>query len=197
MNLMHTIFLSLSLLFSFNALAKKCTYQLEPQKTLIQGTGYKFSNKTGVTGKFKDVTISPNKKAKSIKKLLQDLVVTVNLKSLSAGNPLRDKNIGETLFAKLAGGSMVKVSVQKVTGNKIATRLEINKNSQEVLFDYSIKNGTLIAQGSFNALKYGLGEQIAAFKKRCGSQHKGKDGKKVTWLDFDLKVTAPITKTCQ
>ena len=184
-------------LLSFNISAENCTYQFDPQKTLIQGTGYKFSNKKGVTGKFKDIKINQNKKAASIKELLKNLVVTVNLKSLSAGNPLRDKNITETLFSKLVGGAQATVSVKKVTNKNINTQLKINKNSQEVLFRYSIKNNTLTAQGTFNALKYGIGKQIAAFKKRCGSQHKGSDGKKVTWTDFDLKVTAPVIKTCR
>ena len=184
-------------LFFFNAFAEECTYQFDSKKILIQGTGYKFSNKTGVTGKFSDFAIARDKKAKSVKALLQDLVVTVNLASLSAGNPLRDKNIKETLFSKLVGGSQVTVSVRKVTRKNISARLDINKNSQDVSFDYRVKDDTLVAQGTFNALKYGLGKQIEAFKKRCGSQHKGPDGKKVTWMDFDLKVTAPIIKNCR
>ena len=187
----------ISLLFSFNLLAKNCTYQFEPQKSLIQGTGYKFSNKTGVTGGFSDFTINPNRPANSVEELLQNLVVTVNLASLSAGNPLRDKNIKETLFSKLMGGTQAIVSVKSVTSKNILTGLEVNNTSQDISFTYSVKGNTLTAEGTFDALKYGLGKQIAAFKRRCGSQHRGSDGKKVTWTDFDLKVTASIIKICQ
>lgn len=186
-----------SFVFSLNAFCEDCTYQFDLKNSVVQGTGYKFTEKTGVSGRFKGFKLSRNEKRKNIKKLLKDLVVTVDLTTLDSGDAMRDKNMVETLFSGLVGGSTVTVSVKKVTDKTIQTRMKINKKVQEVLFNYDIKGEILTAKGRFDTLKYALGKQIETFKKRCGLLHTGQDGKSMTWTDFDLSVTAKIVKTCK
>jgi polyisoprenoid-binding protein YceI len=187
------------LLFSLNVLGAKtsCTYEFDTENSLVQGTGYKTTDKVGVTGQFPGIEINKQEKAKNPKDLLQGLVVTVNLVSLDSGNALRDKNMRETLFAGILGDSKATVTVKNVTDQVIATEVLLNEKTQKVDFTYSVKGDTIEAKGVFDALKYALGDQIAALKKRCGSLHTGADGKSVTWTDFDLSVIAKLKKTCQ
>lgn len=182
--------------FSLNTFSKDCTYRFDPDNSVIQGTGYKFTKKMGVNGVFTGFKLNKNKKKKSISKLLEGLVVTVDLRTLDSGDSMRDKNIMETLFSGFSGGPVVRVSVEKVTDKTIETRLKMNNKSQKLIFNYKIKTGVLNAKGRFDILEYALGKQVGKFKKRCGFLHTGKDGKSVTWTDFDLSVTAKIIKTC-
>ena len=188
--------LSLFLLFSGNAFAEDCTYQFDIKNSLVQGTGYKFTDKQGVTAKFKSFKLNRNKRQKSVEDLIRGLVVTVNLKTLDSGDPLRDRNILETLFAKLVGGATATVSVKSLTDKSIQTELKINNKSQKVEFDYSVQGDVLTARGRFDSLQYAFGKPIESLKKRCGPLHVGKDGKSVTWTDFGLSVKAKILKTC-
>ena len=191
------VFLFLFLFFSTSAFAEDCTYQFDIKNSLVQGTGYKFTDKQGVTAKFKSFNLSRNTKQKSLEDLIKGLVITVDLKSLDSGDPLRDRNILETLFAKLVGGLTAVVSVKNLTDKSIQTELKINNRSQKVKFDYSVQEDVLTARGQFDSLQYGFGKQIENLKKRCGPLHVGKDGKSVTWTDFGLSVKAKILKVCK
>ena len=182
--------------FSLTVFSRDCLYKFDPDHSVIQGIGYKFTEKTGVNGSFTGFKLNKNEKKKSIRELLKDLVVTVDLKTLDSGDSMRDKNILETLFSGFSGGPAVTVSVEKVTDGTIETQLKMNNRSRKVMFTYEVKAGVLKAEGNFDILEYALGEQMGKFKKRCGLFHTGKDKKSVTWTDFGLSVTAKIIKTC-
>jgi len=195
----HPLFLALVVtFFSFQVQSKaqSCLYSFDLDKSLVQGTGYKFTDKLGVTATFAGVELNSNKAQKNKKDLFNGLVVSVDLLSIDSENGLRDMNMRETLFANILGDSKVTVAVEKVTDKKIETKITVNQNSQKVLFDYKMTDSGIEAKGLFDALKFALGDQIAALKKRCGSLHTGDDGKSVTWTDFDLEVKAYFKKTC-
>lgn len=195
---MKLLTLTTFLLFTSLAQAKgkACEYQFDVANSVVEGTGFKYTEKTGVTARFTGFKLNKTEKVSSEKALLEGLKVTVDLMTLNSGNGLRDKNMRETLFSNILGDSVAKVSVKKVTDKKIETELVLNEKTQPVIFDYKVDKGLMVATGSFDAAKLAMGEQIAALKKRCGSLHTGSDGKSVTWTTFDLKVTAKINKTC-
>ncbi len=191
--------IALVCLFTFNMAHAQpsCSYTFDVDSAKVEGTGFKYTEKVGVKGLFPGFKLSKNEKAPSVQKLLEGLVVTVDLVTLDSGNALRDKNMRETLFSGIVGDSVATVEVLSVTADSIETTLKINEKSEKVIFNYLIKNNVVVAKGQFDAVKFALGDQIAALKKRCGSLHTGSDGKSVTWTDFDLIVTAPLKKVCQ
>ena len=193
------IFIMSFLLVVFaHAKETSCTYEIDSENSKVEGTGYKYTEKTGVKGHFPGVKLSQMVKKPSIKEWLESGVeVTVDLMTLDSGNALRDKNMRETLFAGILGDSVAKVKVLKVTDKKLQTELKINEKTQKIEFDYTVKDNTMTASGIFDALKFALGDQIAALKKRCGSLHTGSDGKSVTWTDFKLDVSAAFKKVCK
>lgn len=176
---------------------KACDYSFDVENSVVEGTGFKYTEKTGVTGKFTGFKLNKTESKKSPKDLLNDLVVTVELMKLDSGNTIRDKNMRETLFAGILGDSVATVTVKKVMDKKISAEIKINEKTQMVDFDYSTNGQVMTATGVFDAMKFALGDQIAALKKRCGSLHTGSDGKSVTWTDFALKVTAKLKETCK
>lgn len=183
--------------FSFSLFAKDCSYEFDQDSAVITGTGFKTSKKIGVDGNFPGITLNKTEKTEDPKKLLEGLVVTVDLVSLDSGNSLRDTNLRETLFANIIGDSVVEVSVKEVTKDKIKTTMKINDKSQEITFNYKLENDTFKADGKFDALKFALGDQIDMLKKRCGSLHTGSDGKSVTWTEFNISLLAPLKKICK
>lgn len=176
---------------------KVCTYEFDVENSKVEGTGYKFTEKTGVTGQFGGVKLNKSEKKEKAEDLLNGLEVTVDLMTLDSGNALRDRNLRETLFAGILGDSVAKVSVTKVEKNKIEADLKINEKSQKITFDYKMDKETMTATGKFDAVKFALGDQMAALKKRCGSLHTGSDGKSVTWTEFALSVKAKLKKVCK
>lgn len=192
------VFLVLITSISFSyVFADNCTYQFIKEESVIEGIGYKYTKKTGVTATFPGFELQSNKAQKSVQDLLRGNSVSVNLVTINSGNSLRDNNLRETLLTGILGDSVAKVSVKKVTEKKISTQMSLNGKEQEISFDYTIKGGLLTAKGRFDALKFALGDQIAALKKRCGSLHTGSDGKSVTWSDFAIVLKAKVKKQCE
>ncbi len=185
------------LIFTLPAHSKDCTYEFDQEKAIITGTGYKTSEKIGVDGNFPGVKLNKAEKKKTPKELLKDLVVTVDLVSLDSGNSLRDKNLRETLFSNILGDSVVEVKVDQIEKDKLKTTMKINEQTQKIDFTYKVDGDKITAEGVFDAVKFALGDQIAALKKRCGSLHTGEDGKSVTWTDFKVSVLAPLKKVCK
>lgn len=193
----HFVLISSMVLMTSMSYGKTCTYEFDVEKSTLQGTGYKTTEKVGVAGRFSGIKINKSEKLEEPQKLLEGLEVVVDLMTLDSGNALRDKNLMETLFAGVLGDSVATVTVKSVSDKKISTELKINEKTQTVNFDYSLKGDVFKATGKFDAMSFALGDQIAALKKRCGSLHTGSDGKSVTWTEFDLSVTAPLKKSCQ
>ena len=188
---------SLVILFTLSLQAKECTYEFDLDKSLVQGTGFKFTEKKGVTGSFTKFSLNKVEKKKSIKELLDGLVVTVDLMSLETGDMLRDQNLREAFFSTVIGNAEAKVEVKKVTDKKIEAVLNLNGKSQPISFDYKLVKDTIEAKGSFDALQFALNDGIDGLKKRCGSLHTGTDGKSKTWTDFDISVKALTVKSCK
>jgi polyisoprenoid-binding protein YceI len=186
------------ILISINTFAKEnCTYKFHTDQSNIKVTGFKFTEKTGVSGSIKGFTLNKNESLKEPKELLKDLVVTVDLMTLDTGNALRDNNLRETLFAEILNDSKATVTVKNVTETKIETELLLNGKTQPISFDYKfLKDGSIEAKGVFDAMKFALESQISSMKKRCGSLHTGSDGKSVTWTEFDLLIDAKIKQKC-
>lgn len=185
------------LIFTLPAHSKECTYEFDQERAVITGTGYKTSEKIGVDGNFPGVKLNKTERKKRPSDLLKNLVVTVDLVSLDSGNSLRDKNLRETLFANILGDSVVEVTVDKIEKDKLKTTMKINEQTQKIDFTYKVDKEKITAEGVFDAVKFSLGDQIAALKKRCGSLHTGEDGKSVTWTDFKISVLAPLKKECK
>ena len=190
------LFLS-SLIFSLILQAKTCTYEFDEDNSVVEGTGFKFTEKTGVKAKFAQFDLNKMEKKASAKELLDGLKVTVNLMSIDSGNALRDKNMRETLFANLIGDSQAIVEVTKVKAKEIETLLHLNDKKLPINFSYTMKKGIIEAKGSFDAINFAMNDAIVSLKKRCKSLHTGSDGKSVTWSDFDLSVKAAIKKVCK
>jgi len=198
------ILLALVIIFSFAfsygksiKVSQACTYEFDVDNSKVAGTGFKYTEKTGVTAQFSGLKLNKKEKQSSVKKLLEGLVVTIDLMTLDSGNSLRDKNMRETLFSGILGDSVATITVKNVTDKKIDTEFKMNEKTQNISFTYSIKDEMINAKGSFDVLKFALGDQLAALKKRCASLHTGSDGKSVTWSDFALSVKAKIKKVCK
>ncbi len=193
---MFALTLKLFLLLGSPLFAQDCQYEFNVEKAVVEGTGYKFTQKDAVTARFSGFKINQQlKQAKAID-LLNGLQVTVDLMTIDSGNSLRDQNMRETLFSGILGDSVATVTVKKVNQDKIEAELTINEKTKPIQFTAQINDQMISAEGKFDALDFVLTEQISALKKRCGSLHTGSDGKSVTWTDFKIAVKAPLKKVC-
>lgn len=180
--------------------AKNCTYNLDLENTVLEGTGYKFTEKLGVAAKFPGFKLShPEKKQPQGPNLREAVVgqtMVVDLMTIDSGNVLRDQNLRESLFANIKGDSVASITIKKMTDSKIETEFKLNEKTKPVVFDYTVKGDVLSAKGKIDALDFGMSDSMNALKKMCGALHTGSDGKSVTWSEFGLSLTAKFTEKC-
>ncbi len=159
----------------------------------IKFTGYKFTNKTAVSGTFKKVEWTYKKNASNLEEALAGAKFTIDSHSIDAGKKARNTNITNALF-KNWGGREIKGEVVKViSARKIAfTKFTVGDNSFEVLFRYKVKGGRVVLKGVLDLVEVGFSKSYKLLSKKCAPFHRGKDGKTLTWSEVALEVSAAV-----
>jgi|GEM_PF-1264989 len=183
--------------------ADKCSYAIDTKNSVIEATGYKFTEKKAVGAKILGVTFGDTKSVPSgdsVQALFEGLVVNVDLMTLDSGNGIRDNNLREHLLSYLKGEAVAKVSVKTYKNQKMQTVMNLNGVDKDVTFKVEektdAKGAAITATSSIEGADFLMGKGLAALAKRCKSLHTGSDGKAKTWSDFGLKVSVKLLKTC-
>lgn len=185
---MKSLFL---LLFVFCSVAN-AEVTLEGNPTL-KFTGYKFLDKTPVSGTFKSIQWDAKKKAESVEELLRSAVVKIDSYTVDAGNAARNTNIKSALFRKW-GGQNIEGKVKKIDSKSeyVVVEMQVGSKTKELIFQYSLKGKDLILTSSIDLIALGFGEAFASLAKKCAGLHKGKDGVIKTWSVVDLEIIAKL-----
>lgn len=187
------LFITMILLFTNLAIAENCSYKFFNKKnTSVSGTGFKYTNKTGVKAKFTDFNLLNKSSKSSVKELINNTKVSINLHSIDSGNTIRDTNLKKSLFKDLKNDSNVTIEVISHDEKIIYTNLNLNGSIVKVNFEYEIKDETLTATSTISATDFKLSNQLEMLQKLCHELHIGEDGISKTWTDFDLELVTEI-----
>lgn len=188
------IFLSTKFLYAQcdNANLKRFSYDVK--SAVISGTGFKFTERVGVTATFSNYILASKNIDKSLKGLLKKTRVFVDLQSIDSKNEIRDNNLKTSLLLHL---KPVEIKVKDVKKNQLITDVIINDIAKEVIFNYRFIDNKVVAKADIDVLAYNMENNIKSLKLKCKKLHIGKDGVSKTWSDFDLKVEVPIIESCE
>lgn len=159
----------------------------------IKFTGFKFADKTAVSGTFKDIEWKIPKSAKDFKTLMSLAKLKIDTHSVDAGAEARNINLTEGLF-KNWGGRYIEVEIEEVdeAHQIVKAELTIGKEDHDVYFDYyKNKEGDYVFTGSINLLQMGYAKAYHALTEICGDMHT-MDGIRKSWPSVDLEVIAKI-----
>jgi Mor family transcriptional regulator len=159
----------------------------------IKFIGYKFTDKTPVSGTFKKVEWKYKKVAADIEESLQGASFVIDSHSIDAGKVARNINITNALF-KNWGGREIKGEVVKVLKSKkmVFTKFTVGERSFEVPFRYRMQSKKVILTAVIDLIDVGFKKSYELLSKRCAPWHKGKDGKTLTWSEVALEVSAIV-----
>lgn len=172
----------------------QCLYSLGPVK--IEWTGYKFNEKTGVKGSFKEINISSPSTASSVDELLANSTFLINALSVDSGVELRDESLRNSFF-KLMTSSYMKGFVESVDATSAKVSLHMNGVTKSVPFKVQKTKVEVIADGTIDVLDFMMKKSMEGINKKCFDQHKGKDGVSKTWSEVGLKISSGIIETCK
>lgn len=176
------IALLITALFTFNIYAT-CQYTNDSIK--VNWTAFKTPKKVGVKGTFSKVKLTPNKTSGTIAEILQGSQVTINTKRVDTGDKARDGKIATFFFSTMNDGKKIVTKIVKADDKTITLDIKMNGVSQQTELPYTVKDGTLTANGKIDVLNFAMDKQLAAITKACFAKHEGK-----TWPDVLIGFSA-------
>ncbi|MEC9283271.1 MAG: YceI family protein [Bdellovibrionota bacterium] len=176
--------------------ANQCL-ELDKDTFSLKFTGYKFTEKAGVTGEFKNTQFSAPSKGQ-LSDILSNAMIFIDTTSIDAGNEARNTNISSSLFKTLVDGHSIRAIAKKIdtNENKLFVDLYMGRKIQEVVLNYSYNKNLIKIDGSIDLLKLGFNKAFEALANKCGPLHTGKDGKAKTWSDVAINLSIK-TKQCK
>ncbi len=159
----------------------------------LKFTGYKFTEKVGVSGKFTKITWDTKKTGSNFQELLTGAKVKIDTYSIDAGKTARNINIRNGLFKNL-GARFIEGTVKSVDlrSKKVWVDMKIGKKTVEVPFSYMITDKEIKLTSKIDIIKLGFAMAFEKLSKLCAIHHKGKDKKTKTWSEVDLEIIAKL-----
>lgn len=175
--------------------SESTTYTYSSDSTYVGFVAYKFNEKVGVPGWFKDFSASGvPATVTSPKELLNDLSFSIPVEALETGVEDRNQKIKEHFFGTINTDSL-KGKVIEVQGNATSgtAKVEIYMNGITKVADlaYNYADNVFQLKGTIDVSIWDALSGIKALNTACDILHKGADGVSKLWptVDLDIKTT--------
>lgn len=153
----------------------------------VKWTGYKTEKKVPVSGTFNEIKLEILKN-ENFGDFLKSAKVKINTLTFDSGLEVRNKSIISTLFS-LKSSEEIRGIITKVnTSNKtLVLNLTMNDVKKDVVLNYELENGNIVAKGLIDILDYSMNESFAKFAKECFDLHAGK-----SYSEVNIEFTLPF-----
>ena len=163
------------------------SYQVSSQGSEVHWTGYKFTEKTPVTGKFKTITVTKAPTAKSQLAAFNGVEFSIPTSSIFSDNAIRDGKLASLFFG-------IMDQTEFITGTfvtkeeHIFLNLKMNGKLKEIPLEHNIADRHVRLQGTLNILDFGAEAAFNSIHKACELLHTGTDGVSKTWEDVAIEA---------
>lgn len=201
MKIFHSILIIITLSAAAQLTAQEnCTYEYDPSQTSLEWTAFKFTEKTGVKGKFDSIKVAGKQKDKSKFGAVESLQFQIDSSSVNSGVPDRDGKIKKFFFGSVKGNKKISGSFSDITAGETGTaklNLRFGNSKTSVPVNFVWKDDIVEVTGSLDVLTLGLQSGLGKLNAECNDLHKGSDGVSKLWPTVDVKVVSTIKKICK
>ena len=163
------------------------SYLVQPDKTTVQWTAYKTTDKKPVSGVFN--TIDFNKKTGGTpKEALNGIKFSIPVSSIFSKNEERDGKLKVSFFGAMIDTAFLKGTISFDENDNCNIAITMNGETHSLPFEFSINKNTVSFKGSMNLEDWDALGAITSLNKVCFDQHKGEDGISKTWNDVTIEV---------
>lgn len=164
------------------------TYQLNPEIVLVNWTGYKFTAKSGVKGRFENVTITNNNKAETLNEALTGVEVSIPVSSIFSNNTTRDGKLKSLFFGFMDQTEFLSAKVLSVKNNSGIIAFTMNNETHNLPFTLENKGNYTHLNATIDILKWNAHKALESLHTACELLHTGEDGISKTWNTVDVNV---------
>jgi len=157
--------------------------------SILKFTGYKFTEKVGVSGVFESIEWKIPKNFKITEEMLKKISLKIDTWSIDAGNSARNTNIVNSLF-KNWGDRYINAHAVKVDIDKkiLVMNMTVGEKTNEISFAYNEEKEKVIFKGEIDLLKLGFKNAFSVLSETCKILHTGEDKVSKTWSTVDIEV---------
>ena len=163
------------------------TYQISSKGSEVYWTGYKFTNKTAVKGKFKSINVLNAPVSDSQLGAFNGVEFSIPVSSIFSDNAIRDGKLS-TLFFGIMDQTEFLTGTFVTKGESIALNLKMNGTIKEIPLTHNVSDRHVRLQGTVNILDFGAQAAYNSIHKACELLHTGTDGVSKTWEDVAIEA---------
>jgi polyisoprenoid-binding protein YceI len=173
--------------------ADAAIYSADVPNLVLRWTAYKFTTKLGVSGVFEDCELANKSKPGTIEEILTGTQMNIATASVNSNNEIRDPKLRADFFSVLNTPTITAKIVNAKDG-KGDMQLTMNGITNDLAYDYSLKNDTIFLNTSLDLLQWDGKEAVDSLNAVCYDLHKGPDGISKLWPDVDVVMMLPVSK---
>lgn len=201
MKIIHSILVLITLSAVAQLTAEEnCTYEYDPSQTSLEWTAFKFTEKTGVKGKFDSIKVVGKQKDKSKFGAVKSLQFQIDSSSVNSGVPDRDGKIKKFFFGSVKGNKKISGTFSEITAGETGTaklNLRFGNSKTSVPVNFVWKDDVVEVTGTVDVVTLGLQTGLGKLNTECNDLHKGSDGVSKLWPTVDVKVVSTLKKNCK
>ncbi|MFC4632991.1 YceI family protein [Dokdonia ponticola] len=166
-------------------------YTIDAKSISIVWTAYKFTDKVGVSGTFKDFKFETKNATGTIDSILNESSLKIPTLSVDSQNEIRDPKL-RSIFFKTFHTDTIKGRILTVYKDSGLVEISMNNISKEVPYSYIVKNDSILLKTHLDLTQWNGQEAIEALNKACYELHIGPDGISKLWPDVTVEVQFPL-----
>ncbi|MCW7457277.1 YceI family protein [Leptospira bandrabouensis] len=201
MKIFNSTLVLIALCLSTELIAQEnCTYEYDPSQTSLEWTAFKFTEKTGVKGKFDSIKVTGQQKDKSKFGAVKSIQFQIDTSSVNSGVPDRDGKIKKFFFGSVKGNKKISGNFSEITPGESGTaklNLRYGNSKTTIPVNFVWKEDLVELIGTVDAISLGLQTGLNKLNAECNDLHKGSDGVSKLWPTVDVKVVSTLKKVCK
>ena len=170
------------------------SYELDTKTVVVNWTGYKFTNKTGVKGQFKEVEVKNTHSGASMSEALKGLEFSIPVSSVFSNNDARDTKLQTLFFGIMNNTELLKGTVKYADAEGCVVAITMNGETHDLPFATKTQGNTAYLKAILNINTWNAQGALASLHKACELLHTGEDGVSKTWNTVDLDIVLNFKK---
>jgi polyisoprenoid-binding protein YceI len=177
--------------------AEQCAFSVVNENCTLEWTAFKFTERKGVAGTFREINIDGMASSEDPKTLIESLSFSIPTSSVETENPERNGKISKQFFGTISTENITGEVKSLGKNGKAIIAIKMNGVSKDVSGDYTLNAGTFVFKASIDVVDWNAGTGIASLNTICKDLHTGTDGVSKLWSEVDLSFTTVLKKTCK
>ena len=162
------------------------SHSIDADKSSVQWTGYKTTDKVAVNGTFKEINILKMNSGSTAAASLEGLEFEIPVSSIYSKDTIRDGKLKRLFFGVMENTLSLKgkFSIKDASSGQIA--ISMNGLTKELPFTYEMSKDTILINAKMDLNIWETQNALASIHEACLVLHTGADGISKTWDEVGI-----------